>query len=72
SEVIGTLPQDVPGPAPDLGGMAPETGEQPFPDAQGVDGNFPVQTETLPVPDPSAPLVEPVTVPPATAGDDRR
>ncbi|MGA1630478.1 MAG: TolC family protein [Phycisphaerales bacterium] len=72
SEVIGTLPQDVPGPAPDLGGMAPETGEQPFPNAQGVDGNFPVQTETLPVPDPSAPLVEPVTVPPATAGDDRR
>lgn len=72
AEVIGTLPQDVPGPAPDLGGMTPERGEEPFPNAEGVDGNFPVQVEPLPEPDPSAPAVEPVTVPPATGGGGLR
>ena len=68
AEVIGTLPEDVPGPAPDLGGQTPETGERPFPDAEGVDGNFPVQVQPLPEPDPGAPAVDPATVTPATGG----
>ncbi len=72
AEVIGTLPEDVPGPAPDLGGLTPETGEQPYPDAEGVDGNFPVQVEPLPEPDPAAPAVESTTVPPATSGGGLR
>lgn len=70
AEVIGTLPQDLPGPAPDLGGLAPSAGEQPFPGAEGVDGNFPVQTEPLAEPEP--PAVDPVVVPPATSGGGLR
>ena len=66
AEVIGTLPEDRPGAAPDLGGMTPESGMQTIPGAEGVDGDFPVREESLPTPDPNAPAVEPVVVPEAT------
>ncbi|MHC4833574.1 MAG: TolC family protein [Planctomycetota bacterium] len=67
-EVIGTLPIDRPGAAPDLGGMTPETGmETPEgPLGEPVGGEFPIEVERIEPPSEPAPAVEPVEVPPAT------
>jgi len=67
-EVIGTLPIDEPGPAPDLGGVTPETGmETPEgPLGEPVGGEFPIEVERIEPPAQPAPAVEPVEVPPAT------
>ncbi len=67
-EVIGTLPIDEPGAAPNLGGMTPETGmETPEgPLGEPVGGEFPIEVEQVEPPVEPAPAVAPVEVPPAT------
>ena len=67
-EVIGTLPIDEPGAAPDLGGMTPETGMQApeGPLGEPVGGEFPIEVEKIEPPAEPAPAVEAVEVPPAT------
>lgn len=67
-EVIGTLPIDEPGAAPNLGGLSPETGEERPEGRLGepVDGTVPVEIESIEPPAEVVPPVAPVEVPPAT------
>lgn len=47
-EIEGTLPQDLPGAAPDLGSETPDPAMRPAADDEGVDGNFPVEEQAIP------------------------
>lgn len=57
-EIDGTLPEDLPGPAPDLGTAEPDPTLRPATNLEGVDGNFPVEEREIPPP-PAAPQPSP-------------
>jgi hypothetical protein len=47
-EIEGTLPIDVPGPAPDLGAAVPDPTLRPAENPVGIDGDFPVVEQEIP------------------------